>query len=233
MKSILPLLFILFTFNSTAQQSCNQAVPLAAGDSTGGSFHVYNDSTITNGDGLLFYICSSAHLTVNSSAGNVYLMEDNSQLTINAQDGGDVVLAKGNCTIIDNTIEFTIINKESSSSFSKPNMPSGALIYTCPSMVFDYSMVGGSSPCSQINRIETIETEQLIIYPNPASSGESIFFNNDIHSLRLYSLNGKLVFEALNINTDNIELPNLTAGLYIAKMSSKKEKEIQLKINIQ
>ena len=232
MKTILPLLFILFTFNSTAQQNCNQIVPPALGNSTGGIYHVFNDSTITNGDGLLFYICSGAHLTVNSSAGNVYLMEDNSQLTINAHDG-DVIFAKGNCTIIDNTIENIVVNKEASSSFSKPNMPSNGTVFTCPSMVFDYSWFGGVSPCGQINGIEDIETEQLIIYPNPASSGESIFFNNDIHSLRLYNLNGKLVFEALNINTNNIQLPKLNAGLYIAKVSSISGIDRQLKINIQ
>jgi len=232
MKSILPLLFILFTFNSTAQQFCNQVVPPAVGNSTGGVFHVHNDSTITNGDGLLFYICSGAHLTVNSSTGNVYLMEDNSLLTINAHDG-DAVFAKGNCTIIDNTTENIVVNKEASSTFSKPNMPAAGIIYTCPAMVFDYSMVGGSSPCSQINGLNEYQKKTLISYPNPIENGGSLFFSEEISDLKLYNLNGKLVFESLNIENDNIQLPKLTAGLYIAKVSSIKGMETQVKINIQ
>ena len=232
MKTILPLLFILFTFNSTAQQSCNQLIPPAIGNSNGGVFHVHNDSTITNGDGLLFYICSGAHLTVNYSVGNIYLMEDNSLLTINAHDG-DAVFAKGNCTIIDNTIENIVVNKESSSSFSKPNMPNAAIVFTCPTMVFDYSMVGGSSSCGQINGLNEYQKKTLITYPNPIKSGGSLFFSEEINTLKLYNLNGELVFESLNINSENIHLPELTTGFYIAKISSNKEKEIQVKINIQ
>ena len=232
MKTILPLLFILFTFNSTAQQSCNQLIPPAIGNSNGGVFHVHNDSTITNGDGLLFYICSGAHLTVNYSVGNIYLMEDNSLLTINAHDG-DAVFAKGNCTIIDNTIENIVVNKESSSSFSKPNMPNAAIVFTCPTMVFDYSWFSGVSPCGQINGLNEYQKKRLIAYPNPIENGGSLFFNEEINTLKLYNFSGKLVFESLNIKSNNIHLPDLNTGFYIAKISSKKEKEIQLKINIQ
>ena len=231
MKTILPLLFFFLIFTTKAQQSCNQIVYPAIGNSTGGSFHVYNDSTITDGDGLLFYICSGVHLTVNSSAGNVYLMEDNSLLTINAHNG-DHIFAKGNCTIIDNTTASITVNKEASSTFSKPNMPSAASVFTCNSMVFDYSMVGGNSPCDQINGIDAYKNEQLIIYPNPTNSGEFIFFNNEVQSLKLFNINGELVFEALNINSNNIQLPNLTTGLYIARISSSTGKEEQLKMNI-
>ena len=232
MKTILPLLFAFISFTINAQQSCNQIIPPAFGNTTGGAFHVHNDSTINNGDGLIFYICSGVHLTVNASAGNIYMMENNSQLTINDHNG-DGVFAKGNCTIIDNTIENIIVNKEASSTFFKPNMPSAALVFTCSAMVYDYSMVGGSSPCGQINNINEIDSEQLKIYPNPANRGESIFFNNEILSLRLFNVNGELVFEALNINTNNMQLPELKAGLYIARMSSLTGKEEQLKINIQ
>ena len=157
---------------------------------------------------------------------------NNSQLTINNHIG-DGIWAKGNCTIVDNTTESIGVYKEASSTFSKPNMPSAAVIYNCPAMVFDYSMVGGSSTCGQSNDLNEYQKKTLITYPNPVKNGGSLFFSEEINTLNLYNLNGELVFEFLNIKSDNIHLPKLTAGLYIAKISSNKAKQIQVKINIQ
>ena len=100
MKTFLQILIIWFS-SALYSQNCEHIIPAASNTPSSGIYHVFNDSTIYDQDGSIYYICSGVHLTVEWSGGSVYYMEENSQLTI-LDSGGDAVYAKGNCVITKN-----------------------------------------------------------------------------------------------------------------------------------
>lgn len=180
-------------------------------------YHIYNDSTINDLDGSAYYICSGVQVIVEASAGSIYYMEDNSEIIILSQSG-DVVNAKANCVIIDSTSQNIIVNKEASSTFLKPFMTSLGIVFTCEPMLFDYSLIGGTSPCNIINDISHLQNENLTLYPNPTNGNFTVDLGERYSSISttITDLTGKAIWSSkfyerkvLNLN---IEAP---AGVYL------------------
>ena len=153
-------------------------------------------------------------------------MEQGSQLTITNSDG-DVIYAKGGCTITDISMQSNYICMESSSSYT-----GNGIVILCPSVDYDYSMVGGSSPCGGTNNLDDELKKEILMFPNPIQSGENLSFNETIHSFELYSLNGHLLYQINGMGTKNIELPILSSGMYIANMSIGENDSVQMKLTI-
>jgi len=65
---------------------------------------------------------------------------------------------------------------------------------------------------------QTIQTETLIIYPNPSSTEISFNLNiSNTENVKLFDINGKLIYASSIINQNNtvtINIENLDNGLY-------------------
>ena len=225
MKTFLQILIIGFS-SALYSQNCEHIIPAASNMPSSGIYHVFNDSTIYDQDGSIYYICSGVHLTVEWSGGSVYYMEENSQLTI-LDSGGDAVYAKGNCVITENSNQNVTIWKEASTVVNGT-----ATTIICPSMVFDYTLLGGISPCDQFNSISENGYIDINIYPNPILSGSSLTFNEKVNSIRLYSLGGQLIFQSEECNTNEFLLSSLKSGLYIATGTTATGGEFHFKLKV-
>ena len=75
-----------------------------------------------------------------------------------------------------------------------------------------------------LNNVNPI-TNNLVIHPNPSSSG--IFKLNDVRSVRVYDYIGQLIKK--NINTDEIDISDYPKGLYILETNF--EEKLKLVIN--
>lgn len=67
-------------------------------------------------------------------------------------------------------------------------------------------------------------TADISIFPNPARNGERIYFETDesIKEIRLIALDGKSVLEKKILNSANqLELPNIQAGIYFLEFKNK------------
>lgn len=221
MKKIIALLLIVSSLSGFAQV-CTHTIPSPNSIPGGGIYHVSNDSTINDQDGSIYYLCSGVHLTVEGSAGCTYYLEDNCQLTIKAHDG-DIVNAKGYCTIIDSSSQSIVVNKEVSSTFLKPFMPSLGIVFTCSSMVYDYSLVGGSSPCSQTTGVNDFIKASISLYPNPTDENFSIDLGEKYQTLSvtIIDMSGRIIHS--NIYNDrqflNLKLDE-PAGIYFLMIES-------------
>lgn len=216
MKTVLPIFLFLFANSFTYGQTCSSAVfPHANPGGGGGNIHVYSDTTVNDPDGSNYYVCGGAHLTVTYSAGCSYQLEDNASLTIMDHEG-DAVFAKGNCTIVDNSIQGIVVNMEATSTFSKPNNTMAGIVFTCSPMVFDYVAVGGTSPCLLSIEESTEEQYTFVVYPNPVNGSESITFDATINQLVIYSLSGTQLAVYEEIESNSIVLNDLQAGVYFA-----------------
>lgn len=215
MKKILLTFLAAATFQVAIGQTCSTIIAPHAPSSGGGVYHVFSDTTINDQDGSTYYFCSGINVTVNYSAGCVYQLEDNVTLTITDQEG-DAIYAKGNCTITDNSSESIIVNKEASSTFSKPNNTPMGIVFTCSPMTFDYSAVGGSSPClTSINENVLNKFEEITVYPNPVSSNGELRLGIEVNRVILRDLSGAKVVEYNNLTSDFIQLGNITSGFYL------------------
>jgi len=148
---------------------------------------------------------------VNGSSGCTYYLEDNCTLLIRDHDG-DAVYAKGNCTITDSTMQGIIVNMEASSTFNKPLLPSAAVVFNCGTMVYDYSLVGGSAPCSSVTSVFDTEKNSFIAFPNPSTGLIHFNSNTVIQAIEIYDLTGSKV--ASFNNTKTIDISVYPAGFY-------------------
>lgn len=88
----------------------------------------------------------------------------------------------------------------------------------------DYVNVSGIT--TSTTNIESVESSILKIQPNPFRSATNVSFNNpdnEIHILRIFDQNGKLVKEMDNIRGNVVELSrnNLPSGMYFLELSGK------------
>lgn len=208
------LLFaVLFAAPMAASaQVCNHTIPIHAVSQGVGSFHILSDTTMPYNDGSSFYVCSGVHLTIQGSAGCNYYLEDGASLTILDHDG-DNVIAKGNCTIVDESTETLVVTSEATTTISKPNDPFNFVQLTCTNMVFDYQLVGGSAPCNL--SLEEATVEKLDVYPNPVLEGQSIQFNESVASVSLMDLSGRVVLNQSALNSDELIVSGVNAGIYL------------------
>lgn len=89
----------------------------------------------------------------------------------------------------------------------------------------DYINIKGIS--TSAHNIESIQTSTLNIQPNPFSSTTIISFDNpdnELYTLRIIDLNGKLIKEIDNIRGSSIELSrsNLSSGIYFLELRGKR-----------
>ena len=70
------------------------------------------------------------------------------------------------------------------------------------------------------------------MYPSPVRSGESLTFNENVNSIRIYSLGGQLLFQAEGRNANQLVLPNLKFGFYITTGTTAAGIEFQMKLNV-
>ncbi len=81
----------------------------------------------------------------------------------------------------------------------------------------------------KFNTSKTDKIEGLQIYPNPATSGRiyiSTENNSQTKTIEIYDMLGKKVFEAtLNSNNKEINIANLTAGIYLIKIKENNNSE--------
>ncbi len=212
---ILALAFIPLIGNA---QNYNPIIPPATSIPGGSTYHVHNDSTINDQDGSLYYLCAGVTLTVDGSAGCTYYLEENCTLIINDHDG-DMVVARGNCSITDYSTESIVINKEASTTVSKPNAPSLAIIFSCASVNYDYSQVGGSSPCGVSTDIKTEHKTSIKVYPNPAKARETLFLSETVKSAQLVSIAGHRVANYNNVS--RLDISAISPGIYFVIITNK------------
>ncbi len=193
-------------------QVCNHLIPVHAVSQGVGSFHITSDATMPHNSGSNFYVCAGVHLTIEGSDGCNYYLEDGAMLTIQDHDG-DNVFAKGNCTIVDQSTSTLVVTSEASTTISKPNDPFNFVQLTCASMVYDYSLVGGSAPCNLSLDEEVSQT--LEVYPNPVMQGHTIHFNESVASVSLVDLSCREVLNIAALNSNELVISDVNPGLYI------------------
>lgn len=216
MKRIFYATAILISGNVSAQV-CNHTIWPHAEVGGVGNIHVMSDTTITDQDGSNYYICSGVSVTMNGSAGCNYQLEDGASLTINQHDGDNVV-AKGNCTIIDNDTEALVVTCEATTTVSKPNAPLALVLLTCANMVFDYTQVGGASPCFVAVETNTLD-ENFLISPNPVNGSGILSLGIEANNVQIFDLTGRGVANYHDLNASSIEL-NLEPGMFLVKAVS-------------
>jgi hypothetical protein len=72
-------------------------------------------------------------------------------------------------------------------------------------------------------KVEAEENQSFSIFPNPMSTKAEIYFpnpNKEMHSIKLYSINGQEILSWENINTEffSISKGNLANGIYIVEL---------------
>lgn len=69
--------------------------------------------------------------------------------------------------------------------------------------------------------LETLNSDEFLIYPNPSNGNFNIIFNdsNKNHSVEIYSILGQKVFEKNNFENESISINNLQKGTYLLKVS--------------
>lgn len=202
-------------------QICTAVVPPHVPDPTGGTYHVLTNSVLIDSAGGDYYVCSGVTLEMNYSAGCNYLLEDGATLIINEHEG-DNVQAKGNCTIIDyEAINELVVTMESTSTATKPNYTFGLFTFYCNPMIFDYSLVGGNSPCST-SLEETNNETKVVAFPNPANDFITIRSGSDgISSFQIVDAQGRVVYKGECDKKITIDIMDLDAGIYYLRLGSK------------
>jgi len=217
MKQIYYLIFALLLSNSASSQICNVTVYPHVVSQGVGSFHILSDTTMPFNDGSDFYVCAGVHLTMAGSAGSNYMLEAGAQLTLLDHDG-DNVFAKPNCIITDYSTTTLVVTSEGTVTISKPNDAFNYVSLTCPSMFYDYQLVGGSSPCNL--GIHESNKESLNMFPNPLESTGVLNFGVKLEQIEIYDLTGRLLIKDSDLNSTSISLDGLNKGVFFIRAIS-------------
>lgn len=79
--------------------------------------------------------------------------------------------------------------------------------------------------CTTSIKTENINQNDVKIYPNPSSNYFNIESKEKINWIKIYDLNGKIVHQTSN--TNNVEVNNLSQGLYVVELISDVNKSIK------
>jgi uncharacterized repeat protein (TIGR01451 family) len=112
---------------------------------------------------------------------------------------------------------------------TKPTLPSGSSVVNNASIYFDYEMAiltnnaitTFATLSSQVFKID----ESVSIYPNPTSSKININANNNIKSIELYDVQGRVLENILNANSLDISAKN--NGIYFLKITTEKGSKVE------
>ncbi len=83
-----------------------------------------------------------------------------------------------------------------------------------------------------IDEIEIIEAGTINIYPNP-STGSIQFDSNEQFNLTIYSMDGRMVYQANNVQGNKPIQTNLSAGTYITQLITQKGQQHTAKLIIE
>ncbi|GDX51200.1 hypothetical protein LBMAG27_02470 [Bacteroidota bacterium] len=106
----------------------------------------------------------------------------------------------------------------------KPNLPFGTTINNKASIYFDYNpaVITNYATNSIINGVEelTVNSEQLIVYPNPATDQLTIFSNKQsINTLVITDVLGRVIYsDMVNTKSANLNVSSFSAGVYFVKV---------------
>jgi len=213
MKKIFTLLFVIGSIQTFAQNGfiCTFMIPMSPGH-----IKITSDQTI-NGIGIVYWICDGVNVTVASSVGSMFVLEQYATLTINDSDG-DEVYAKNNCVVTNNSsadIGITL----NPATVTVNNTGSGSITTTasCGAVVYNYSMVGGTSGCAPLTSVNEQFTSEFSIYPNPASQQFTI---EGISNMPYYvfDLLGNIVQTGITQQKTVVNCQGMNRGVYFVKV---------------
>ena len=210
MRRIYHLISTTFLFAACiagANAQCSFMIPHSLGH-----IKLDHDQTISDLVGSIYWICEGVTITVDSSAGSVFVMETGSTLILNSSDGSQIY-AKDNCHITDNSDESQNISKTSSATHID-NGSAADIITNCTSMVYDYTLVGGSS-CVGTVGIGEQSVKEIVLYPSIVNGSDQITIDGvtGLIQIDVYDLTGKRVFSKQK-STSRFTLENMNSGYY-------------------
>jgi hypothetical protein len=102
-----------------------------------------------------------------------------------------------------------------------PNFTNRVLIVPVNDTILPDVCWGSCDTCSPIGSLENLESNDIIIFPNPTSSFITIKSNNLISPISIYDITGKLVLQNMGNSKEIIlDISNLNSGLYFIKSNS-------------
>lgn len=211
MKNLLLLLFVFASVEMTAQ--CNQTIFPSPG-----MIQISSNATINDTDGNAYWICQGLTVNVTASAGCTYMLEENVTLNVIDTDG-DQVFAKSGCTINNSSSGLVgIAANPSTISFTNTGGGTTLINITCTAVTYNYSMVGGGSPCNVL-AIEEEKTDEVRLFPNPVATNGVLKIESDqeIKSIQLVNLLGETILVS-KITDNGLNLQGITSGTYFVRI---------------
>jgi hypothetical protein len=102
-----------------------------------------------------------------------------------------------------------------------PNFTNRVLIVPVNDTILPDVCWGSCDTCSPIGSLENLESNDIIIFPNPTSSFITIKSNNLLSPISIYDITGKLVLQNMENSKEIIlDISNLNSGLYFIKSNS-------------
>ena len=98
-------------------------------------------------------------------------------------------------------------------------MPLSAAIFTCATMVYDYTNVGGVSPCVILGINSNEVEEGFLLSPNPINSSGELNLGTTINDLQIFDITGRLVADYQNVNSSSVTL-DLQEAIFFVKATS-------------
>lgn len=188
-------------------------------------FNKITSNQTVNGSALVgYWVCEGVHLTVTSSPGLVYLLEQNATINFTGSDG-DAIWAKNGCTVTNNS-DADLAVSGNIANITLNNNGSGSITpISCSAVTYDYSLTGGS-PCSAITSgiNDYSGILQIRVYPNPVFSSFTLSIDKDQNfkqfTFILYNMLGEEMKRVENIaqNETEVSRGKLPSGIYMYKL---------------
>jgi para-nitrobenzyl esterase len=173
-----------------------------AGDEPALLFHGTNDQTVPYGSAMQYAFGIAPVLEVDGSASiNEKMNQVGLEHCFEIYEGQDHVPHMTNAAILDTTMSIM----------------SNFLTHHICSIPLDCSYRTISVGTEELS----INEEDLVVYPNPASSNVFIS-SNDLKQIEVYNMTGEMVKTEFNVN--RMEISNLPNGLYVFRITTSKGK---------
>ncbi|MFI5203533.1 MAG: T9SS type A sorting domain-containing protein [Flavobacteriales bacterium] len=217
MKNITTLLFAYVTLSVAANAQCT----FIMSNPSPGNVKITTDQTL-NAAGVNYWICDGVNVIISSSLGSSFFLEANATITFNgaSSTNADGVFAKAGCVITNNSIGNILVTVNPTNVTLVNNGTGGIILnLSCPSIIYDYTWVGGSSGCAT-EITEEEEKKDIRIYPNPAI--DKINFSETFTGeYRIYDFTGNLVKKETVSGVNQISVDYLSMGAYALFLNDK------------
>lgn len=209
MKKLITPLLLLVSLPTFSQ--CTFMLPMAPGYTK-----ITTDQTVTS-TGALYWICDGVQVTVASSLGSTFVLEEYASITFLDSDG-DQVYAKDNC-VVTNTSAGDVGVVMNPSTVTISNTGSGSIFtsVSCTAVTYDYMLVGGSSGCAPFTSISEAEKQTIDVYPNPAQS-QLVIQGAGQQTYTLFSLLGEVVMQGTLSDKTELNCGSLQRGVYFIQV---------------